>query len=81
MSLPTLSAILAACGEGDDLANVDIAIGTPSSPVTQPLFEDVPVIESGLAPEAGPLKIYNWNDYISPDVLPLPRRPSECRSR
>ena len=71
VSLPTLSAILAACGGGDDLADVGIAIGTPSNPVTQPLFDDVPAIESGLAPEAGPLRLYNWADYISPDVIPL----------
>ena len=71
VSLPTLSAILAACGGGDDLGDGEIAIGTPSSPVSQPLFDDVPAIESGLAPEAGPLRLYNWADYISPDVIPL----------
>jgi spermidine/putrescine transport system substrate-binding protein len=72
VSLPTLSAILAACGGGDDLGDgAQIAIGTPSSPVSQPLFDDVPAIESGLAPEEGPLRLYNWADYISPDVLPL----------
>lgn len=72
VSLPTLSAILAACGGGDQVGDgVEIAIGTPSSPVSQPLFEDVPAIESGLPSEEGPLRIYNWADYISPDVLPM----------
>ena len=72
VSLPSLSAILAACGGGDDLGDgAEIAIGSPASPVSQPLFEDVPVIESGLPPEAGPLRIYNWADYINPDVIPM----------
>jgi spermidine/putrescine transport system substrate-binding protein len=32
--------------------------------VTLPLYDDNPPIASGLEPEAGPLKIYNWQDYL-----------------
>jgi spermidine/putrescine transport system substrate-binding protein len=68
VSLPTLSAILAACG-GDEGAAANLAIGTPSSPVSQPLFDDNPAIASGLAAEAGPLQVYNWESYINPDTI------------
>ncbi|HUO46345.1 MAG TPA: extracellular solute-binding protein [Acidimicrobiia bacterium] len=69
LSLPAISALLAACG-GAEGETGDIAIGTPSSPVTQPLFDDNPAIESGLTVESGPLQIFNWADYLNPDVLP-----------
>ncbi len=39
-------------------------LARPDSPVTLPIFDDNPPIDSGLEPEAGPLKIYNWIDYI-----------------
>lgn len=70
MSLPTLSAIIAACGGGESAA-AELAIGTPSSPVTQPLFDDNVAIDSGLPPEPGPLRLYNWEAYINPDVVPI----------
>lgn len=69
LSLPALSALLAACTP-NEAGTGDIAIGTPSSPVTQPLFDDNPGIESGLPVEEGPLQIFNWADYLNPDVLP-----------
>jgi spermidine/putrescine transport system substrate-binding protein len=46
-----------------------LAIGSPGDPVEQPLFDDISAIESGLEPEAGPLRIYNWADYINVDTL------------
>ena len=69
--------VLAACGSDDrggagpaaDAANGGIAIGTPDSPVEQPLFDDNPAIDSGLEPEDGPLRLYNWADYVWPRVL------------
>lgn len=68
LSLPTLSALLAACGdEGGE--SVEVLIGSPSKPATQPIRSDNPAIASGLAPEAGPLKIYNWDAYINPDTI------------
>ncbi|MGH8925641.1 MAG: ABC transporter substrate-binding protein [Acidimicrobiia bacterium] len=71
LSLPTISSILAACGGGEGSAASEIVIGTPASPAAQPLFDDNPMIDSGLATESGPLRIYNWADYINPDVIPL----------
>src|SRR5919107_297752 len=35
----------------------------------QVLFDDRPPIESGLEPENGTLRVYNWADYINPAVL------------
>ena len=67
-SLTSLTSFLAACGGGSDAAG-EVLIGTPANPVTQPLFDDNTMIESGLAPESGPLRVYNWADYINPDTL------------
>ncbi len=70
LSLPAMSAVLAACGDGSSSGGAgEVVIGTPSNPATQPLLSDNPMIESGLSPEAGPLKIYNWADYINPDTI------------
>jgi spermidine/putrescine transport system substrate-binding protein len=41
-----------------------LQLARPDSPVTLQIFDDNPPIESGLSPEAGPLKVYNWIDYI-----------------
>lgn len=46
-----------------------IVIGTPDNPAEQPIYADNPPIESGLEPEPGPLRVYNWADYIWPRVL------------
>ena len=63
--------LLAACGDSSSGASGGSAvkIGTPDNPVKQPLFDDNSPIESGLEPEAGPLKLYNWADYVWPRVL------------
>jgi spermidine/putrescine transport system substrate-binding protein len=65
--------LLAACGgdngTGGSGSAGGVTIGTPSDPVEQPLFDDNPMIESGLEPEAGPLRIYNWADYLWVRVL------------
>jgi spermidine/putrescine transport system substrate-binding protein len=45
-------------------SDLPFPLARPESPVTLPIVDDNPVIESGLEPEAGPLKIYNWIDYI-----------------
>ncbi|MGH2723825.1 MAG: ABC transporter substrate-binding protein [Actinomycetota bacterium] len=68
------AAWLAACGGGQGPftgggGNGGLRIGTPENPVTQPLFDDNPAIDSGLDPEPGPLRLYNWADYIWPRVL------------
>lgn len=71
IALPALPSILAACGDRGGGGGAELAIGTPSSPVRQPLFGDNAAIESGLSAEAGPLRVYNWADYLSPDILPV----------
>jgi spermidine/putrescine transport system substrate-binding protein len=69
--VPVMPSILAACARRDAGEGSELAIGTPSNPVQQPLFDDNPAIESGLEPEAGPLKLYNWEDYINPEIIPV----------
>jgi spermidine/putrescine transport system substrate-binding protein len=78
VALPSAAAILAACGDdgvggtggttggGDDQA---VRFGTPDNPVELQRWDDVPPIESGLEPEAGPLVLYNWEQYIWKSVL------------
>jgi spermidine/putrescine transport system substrate-binding protein len=75
-ALPTAAAILAACGEGNggpttpgDGNTPEVRFGKPDQPVELQLFEDNPAIASGLEPEAGPLVIYNWEQYIWKSVL------------
>ena len=64
------AAWLAACGGGQTTTGgASVTIGTPQNPVTQPLFDDNPPIDSGLEPEAGPLRLYNWEQYIWKRVL------------
>lgn len=71
VSLSSMSAILAACGGGDSDTASEVVIGTPSSPVTQPVYDDNVAIESGLPAESGTLRIYNWADYINPELIPV----------
>jgi spermidine/putrescine transport system substrate-binding protein len=65
------AAWLAACGGGQTTigGGQQVTIGRPDKPVTQPLFDDNPPIDSGLEPEAGPLRVYNWDQYIWKRVL------------
>jgi spermidine/putrescine transport system substrate-binding protein len=71
--LPSAAAILAACsgdgggaGSGGD-TQVPL-FGTPENPVELQLYDDIPPIASGLEPEAGPLVLYNWENYIWKEV-------------
>ena len=74
IAVPSLSAILAACrdsstgGSGTTGAG-GIPLATPDTPVKLPLYDDIPAVADGLEPEAGPLKVYNWNDYIYKKVI------------
>jgi spermidine/putrescine transport system substrate-binding protein len=64
--------LLAGCGSGAGSSSSsasEVVIGTRGDPVKQPLYEDNPMIESGLEPEKGPLRLYNWADYIYTRVL------------
>jgi spermidine/putrescine transport system substrate-binding protein len=45
-------------------AEAPFELARPDNPVTLPIFDDNPPIESGLAPEEGPLQVYNWFEYI-----------------
>ena len=70
VGLSSLSTILAACG-GSDNGNFkppELQLAKPDSPVTWPLFDDNPMIASGLEPESGTLRIYNWNGYLWPKI-------------
>lgn len=62
--LSSLSTLLAACGGESGGGTPELQLARPDRPVTQPLFDDNPTIASGLDPEGGPLKIYNWVDYL-----------------
>ena len=65
--------LLSACGGdgsgGTSSSSSAVKIASPSDPSTLPIYDDNPPIESGLDPEAGPLKIYNWDEYIWPKVV------------
>jgi spermidine/putrescine transport system substrate-binding protein len=65
------SALLIACAsrEPTGAGGGRVLIGSPDNPVTHPILDDNPPIESGLEPEAGPLKVYNWDEYIWKRVL------------
>jgi spermidine/putrescine transport system substrate-binding protein len=79
IALPTMSAVLAACrdsssdGVGGGASATTgvggIELASPDNPVTLPLYDDIPAIDDGLTPEPGPLRVYNWNDYIYKKVM------------
>lgn len=75
IALPSFSAILAACGSdeggttgsgtgGTGGTTGGIQLARPDNPVTLPVTADNPAIADGLSPEAGPLRIFGYNDYI-----------------
>lgn len=70
IALPSLAAILAACGgngggdAGGGNGGGQLQLARPDNPVELPISETNPPIEDGLSPEAGPLRIFGYNDYI-----------------
>ena len=46
-----------------------IPIATRDRPVKLPLYDNNPPIDAGLPIEDGPLKVYNWADYIDPETV------------
>jgi len=66
VAVSSLGALMAACGnDGSPSRSVAaIEVASPENPVTLDLFDDNPSIDSGLEPEAGPLRIFNWSEYI-----------------
>ncbi|MGH2529750.1 MAG: ABC transporter substrate-binding protein [Actinomycetota bacterium] len=72
IATPSLAAVLAACAgetttEGGS-PSAALQLARPDSPVTLPT-QDNPAIADGLQPEAGPLKILGYNDYIRKFIL------------
>jgi spermidine/putrescine transport system substrate-binding protein len=69
-ALSSMGTLLAACGGGDsgEFRPPELQIARPENPVTHPLFDDNPMIASGLEPESGTLRIYNWNGYLWPRI-------------
>lgn len=63
-------ALLAACGGDDDGGSAGgVQLSRPDNPVTLPTFDDIKPIADGLPVESGTLKVFNYQQYISPDVL------------
>jgi spermidine/putrescine transport system substrate-binding protein len=68
-ALSSMGTLLSACGGEDGGSEAsDLVLARPDNPVTWPLFDDNAPIASGLEPEQGPLKIYNWNGYLWPRI-------------
>ena len=67
------SGALAGCSRRRPAAQAaadQVVLSRPDKPVTLPLHADVPAIKDGLAPEkGGTLKIFNYPEYLSPDVI------------
>jgi spermidine/putrescine transport system substrate-binding protein len=68
--LSSAGTLLSACGGGDSGGSsaVDLQLARPDNPVTHPYYDDNPMIASGLEPESGTLRIYNWNGYLWPKI-------------
>jgi spermidine/putrescine transport system substrate-binding protein len=77
VAIPSLGAILAACSDstsdsgsaGASGSGSPYVLGSPEQPITLPTFDDITAIEDGLGQEAGPLQVFNWDDYIYRKVL------------
>ena len=75
ISVPTLSALLQACADsptgtgGGNGGGEAIKIASPDNPVTWDIADDNQPIADGLPPEAGPLLLYNYADYLGPAVV------------
>ena len=68
LGVSSLSTILAACGggNGSGTSAPELQLPSPAHPVTHPIPPDNQMIASGLEPESGTLRIYNWNGYLWP---------------
>jgi spermidine/putrescine transport system substrate-binding protein len=78
LALTSAGALLEACvkapsvndagptgGGGGSSASPAFPLAREDNPVTWPIFDDNPPIDSGLQPESGAtLKVYNWEEYI-----------------
>lgn len=73
VALPSMAAILAACGDssetgggtgGGGTSSGELQLARPDAPLTLPVTDDNPAIADGLERESGPLRIYGYADYI-----------------
>ena len=77
LGISAVGPLLAACGGanngagtgGSAAAAADLQLARQDNPVKWPIYEDNPPIASGLEPEGGPLKVYNWNGYLWPRIM------------
>ena len=70
------ASFLAACsdttvpgGQSPNKAPGGLPLARPDNPVTLPIYPDNEAIPSGIEAEGGPLKLYNWAEYINPPVI------------
>jgi spermidine/putrescine transport system substrate-binding protein len=80
-ALSGLDGLLSACGgsaksavgttetNGALMGPGGIPLARRDHPVTLPLYDDNPAIDSGMDLEAGPLNLFNWAAYINPAVV------------
>lgn len=66
VTMSSLGVWLSACANNNDPSTraAAIEVASPDNPVMLDLFDDNPAIDSGLEPEAGPLRVFNWSEYI-----------------
>jgi spermidine/putrescine transport system substrate-binding protein len=69
LGVPAAATLLEACGGSEPQASSGLQLASPSNPVRWPVPEDNPPIGDGLSPEAGPLILYNYADYVGPAVV------------
>jgi spermidine/putrescine transport system substrate-binding protein len=56
-------------GSDPHLAPGGLELARPDHPVELPIYHDNPRIASGLEPEAGPLQLFNWAEYLNVEVI------------
>jgi spermidine/putrescine transport system substrate-binding protein len=54
---------------GSSSGPAGVPLGRPDHPVNLPLYDDNPAIAAGKPPEAGPLQVYTWVDYVAPAAI------------
>jgi spermidine/putrescine transport system substrate-binding protein len=70
-AIPATSALLAAC-KPRQYDDKPFRVARKSNPITySPDQVTAPMIADGLKNEAGPLEIYNWEEYINPRIVGL----------
>ncbi|WP_406730066.1 spermidine/putrescine ABC transporter substrate-binding protein [Streptomyces sp. NBC_01794] len=59
----------ACSGSGKNSRASTVALARPDHPVTLPTFSSLQPVENGLSPEVGTLKVLNYADYVSPEIV------------